>query len=614
MPCSGHAAPDQPSTAGRPSALTEPAAQKAAAARSAAPSALVEPGQHPGSLAAPVQAADGRRSEQGGASCMVAPDQVLTDVQDGGRAASVVAARRWRAPLRPLPGILGWAPAPDRSTVQGAQAPLRLCEAAPAHSALAAGAPARFSSWAAPQPRAAGAHWLGARAATGAAVTPPPGAAVAGAGGYSEWACSRRAASQAPGRGHARSPGAPAGGTSGRAARHARPEWDDTVAAPAAGRRRDPVCPAPSPTPARGPQAILANALRRREALQRRALAAAQRGGGDASDPEPAPTLGPGDPARWRGAWLARWQSLQGSDLRDVSGPGSDAASGDGNSVRLREPVREGPAMAPQRAPAHDSLQRLDAAGPCAAGPAGCADGRAAAQGPCPGSGSADWGRSASGSPQASAPDTDTDTELPGPARRMQAAAAAACAATRVSQAAQRDAASQAQLLSAGLASDGTGTPCAGEETPPALGGGAAAQAGPRPAGVDEAATGCGAAAPHAGQPCSPHARPVAGAGAGARVGACMADWRQAGGGAPEHDVGRATPAASQREPGAGTGSGAAVSCAAGRGEHGPIAAAGERGRPADATAPAGPEGAGLHMLLASAPSPDGPISTTMSA
>jgi len=580
----------------------EPAAQKAAAVRSAPRSALVRPGQHPSSLPAAVQA-EGRGSEQGGASCTAAPEQASTDVQDGSRAASAVAARRWRAPLQPLPGIQGRAAAPDGSTVQGAQAPLRLCEGAPAHSALAAGAPARCSSWAGPKTCAAGAHRLGARAATGAALMPPAGAAAAGAGGRSEWACNPWEASQAPGPGHARSPGAPASGTSGRAAPPARPEWDDTVAAPATGRRRDPACHARSPTPARGPQAILADALRRREALQRRALAAAQRDGGAARDPEPAPALGPGDPARWRGAWLARWRPLQGSGLQDAPGPGSDAASGDEDGVRLQDPARERrAAVAPRRAPAHDALEWLDAAGLHAAGRAGCADKRAAAQGPCPGSGSANLGRSASGSPRAHAPETDTDTEQPGPAHRcarvQTAAAAAACTKTRVSYAAQRDAAAQAQMRSAGLSSDGTGAPSAGEEAPPALGGGAAAQAGPSPARVDEAATGSGAAASHAGQPCSPQARPMTDAGAGAHAGACLADWRQAGAGAPVHDMGQATSAASQRDPSAGAVSGAAVSCAAGRGEHGPLAAAGEHGRPAHETAPAGPEGMRLHAPL----------------
>ena len=61
----------------------------------------------------------------------------------------------------------------------------------------------------------------------------------------------------------------------GGAPRDARPAWDDTVALHGEPRRRAP-SPDPGQAPTHGPQAILAEALRRREALQRRMLATPQ--------------------------------------------------------------------------------------------------------------------------------------------------------------------------------------------------------------------------------------------------------------------------------------------------------------------------------------------------
>ena len=70
-------------------------------------------------------------------------------------------------------------------------------------------------------------------------------------------------------------PGAAEAGAAGGAPRDARPDWDDTVALHAEPRRRAP-SPDPGLAPSHGPQAILAEALRRREALQRRMLAMPQ--------------------------------------------------------------------------------------------------------------------------------------------------------------------------------------------------------------------------------------------------------------------------------------------------------------------------------------------------
>ena len=77
---------------------------------------------------------------------------------------------------------------------------------------------------------------------------------------------------------HGREPGEPGAaeaGAAGGAPRDARPDWDDTVALHAEPRRHAP-SPDPGLAPSHGPQAILAEALRRREALQRRMLATPQ--------------------------------------------------------------------------------------------------------------------------------------------------------------------------------------------------------------------------------------------------------------------------------------------------------------------------------------------------
>lgn len=71
-------------------------------------------------------------------------------------------------------------------------------------------------------------------------------------------------------------------GSAHRAKCDLRPDWDDTMAKPAAGRRSKP-SPELAPDQARGPQAILAEAQRAREALKRRMLAGAERSGGFAA-------------------------------------------------------------------------------------------------------------------------------------------------------------------------------------------------------------------------------------------------------------------------------------------------------------------------------------------
>ena len=113
------------------------------------------------------------------------------------------------------------------------------------------------------------------------------------------------------------------------AARDARPAWDDTVALHAECRQRTP-SPDPGLAPPHGPQAILSEALRRREALQRRMLATpqglAQRGH-------------PGSPrVAWqqaRGAEAAAQQRCWGEHLGHAGASSEDRAG-----VRWRSPVR----------------------------------------------------------------------------------------------------------------------------------------------------------------------------------------------------------------------------------------------------------------------------------
>ena len=121
------------------------------------------------------------------------------------------------------------------------------------------------------------------------------------------------------------------------AARDARPAWDDTVALHAECRQRTP-SPDPGLAPPHGPQAILSEALRRREALQRRMLATpqglAQRGH-------------PGSPrVAWqqaRGAEAAAQQRCWGEHLGHAGASSEDRAG-----VRWRSPVRQAPGRDPR--------------------------------------------------------------------------------------------------------------------------------------------------------------------------------------------------------------------------------------------------------------------------
>ena len=127
---------------------------------------------------------------------------------------------------------------------------------------------------------------LAAYAGTCRGALPAPGRAPVSPGGAASWRARRRGpVEHAPAAlgwvhdgMHGHEPGhlgTAEAGAAGCPPRDARPAWDDTVALHAQPCRRAP-SPDPGPGAARGPQAILAEALRKREALQRRVLTAPQ--------------------------------------------------------------------------------------------------------------------------------------------------------------------------------------------------------------------------------------------------------------------------------------------------------------------------------------------------
>lgn len=136
---------------------------------------------------------------------------------------------------------------------------------------------------------------------------------------------------------HNREPGdwgAPEAG----AARDARPAWDHTVALHGEPRRRAP-SPDPGLAPTHGPQAILSEALRRREALQRRMLATPQ---GLTPRSHPGSTR-----LTWQdahGAEAAAQQRCEWGEHPWQAGASSDDSAG----VRWRSPARRRHGASPE--------------------------------------------------------------------------------------------------------------------------------------------------------------------------------------------------------------------------------------------------------------------------
>ena len=141
-------------------------------------------------------------------------------------------------------------------------------------------------------------------------------------------------------------------GAAGGAPRDARPAWDDTVALHGEPRRRAP-SPDPGPAPAHGPQAILAEALRRREALHCRALATPQ---------GPTPRGHPGSPRlTWQQAPGAEAAARQRCEWGTHSGH-AGVSSEDSAGGRWRSPARcQGASPEPSLGAALRQLDALEA-------------------------------------------------------------------------------------------------------------------------------------------------------------------------------------------------------------------------------------------------------------